>query len=40
MTQPVEKFEDEQPISHHYVFVLIVEVVTLTALWLFSRAYS
>jgi len=31
--------QDDQPIKHHYVLVLIVEVVTLTALWLLSRWY-
>ena len=39
MTDPAPKLEDEQPIAHHYVFVLIVEVLTLSALWLLSRAF-
>ena len=39
MTEPASKLEDEQPIAHHYMFVLIVEALTLTALWFFSRFY-
>ena len=39
MTDPVPKLEDEQPIIHHYVLVLIVEVLTLMALWWFSRFF-
>jgi hypothetical protein len=30
---------DEQPIRHHYVLVLVVEVLTLTALWFLARWY-
>jgi hypothetical protein len=30
---------DEQPIAHHYVLVLVVEVLTLTALWFLARWY-
>jgi hypothetical protein len=33
------KLEDERPIAHHYVFVLVVEVLTLTTLYLLSRAF-
>jgi hypothetical protein len=28
---------DDEPIAHHYVLVLVVEAVTLTALYLLSR---
>jgi hypothetical protein len=30
---------DEEPIRHHYVMVLVVEVLTLTVLYLLSRWY-
>jgi hypothetical protein len=30
---------DEEPIKHHYVMVLVVEVVTVAALWLLSRYF-
>jgi hypothetical protein len=33
------KLEDEQPIAHHYVLVLVVEIVTVAALWYLSRAF-
>lgn len=39
MTESASKLEDEQPIAHHYAFVLVVEVVTLSALWLLSRYF-
>jgi hypothetical protein len=39
VTDPAPKLEDEQPIAHHYVLVLVVEALVLTALWLFSRFY-
>ena len=39
MTDPAPKLEDEQPIAHHYAFVLIVEALVLTALWFFARFY-
>ena len=39
MTDPAPKLEDERPIAHHYVFVLIVEALTLTTLYLLSRAF-
>ena len=39
MSLAAEKQDDEQPIAHHYVFVLIVEVVTLTTLWFLSRYF-
>ena len=29
--------DEDEPIKHHYVMVLVVEVVTVTALWLLSR---
>jgi hypothetical protein len=29
--------QDEEPIKHHYVMVLVVEVLTLTTLYLLSR---
>lgn len=29
--------DTDEPITHHYVMVLVVEVLTLTALWLLSR---
>lgn len=40
MNQIADKLEDERPIAHHYVFVLVVEALTLTTLWLLSRVYS
>ena len=39
MSEPIAKADDEQPIAHHYVLVLVVEVVTVFALWLLSRAF-
>ena len=39
MTDPAPKLEDEQPIAHHYAFVLIVEAVVLVVLWLLSRTF-
>jgi hypothetical protein len=33
------KLEDERPIAHHYVLVLVVEIVTVAALWFLSRAF-
>ena len=39
MTDPAPKLEDEQPIVHHYVLVLVVEVLTLTTLYLLSRVF-
>jgi hypothetical protein len=33
------KREDEQPIAHHYILVLVVEIVTVAALWFLSRAF-
>ena len=30
---------DDQPIAHHYVLVLVVEVLTLTVLWSLARWY-
>jgi hypothetical protein len=33
------KLEDERPIAHHYVLVLVVEVLTLTTLFLLARAF-
>ena len=39
MTEPVSKLDDEQPIAHHYVMVLVVEAAVVFALWLFSRAF-
>ena len=39
MTDPASRLEDEQPITHHYILVLVVEVLTLTALWWFSRMF-
>jgi hypothetical protein len=29
--------EQDEPINHHYVMVLVVEALTITALWLLSR---
>ena len=37
MTSPVE--DRDEAISHHYVLVLVVEVVTLTALYFLSRFF-
>jgi hypothetical protein len=34
---PAAGQHDDEPIRHHYVMVLIVEVLTLTALYLLSR---
>jgi hypothetical protein len=34
---PTTAREDDEPIGIHYVMVIVVEVVTLTALWLLSR---
>ncbi|HEX6162920.1 MAG TPA: hypothetical protein VFZ31_06135 [Vicinamibacterales bacterium] len=39
MNEPITKLDDEQPIAHHYVMVLVVEAVTVFALWLLSRAF-
>ena len=39
MTEPASKLDDEQPIAHHYVMVLVVEAMTIFALWLLSRAF-
>ena len=39
MSDPAPKLEDEQPIAHHYAFVLVVEALTLVALWLLSRSF-
>lgn len=39
MTSVADKPEDEQPIAHHYVLVLVVEVLTLAALWFLSRYF-
>ena len=33
------KLEDERPIAHHYVLVLVVEVLTLATLYWLSRAF-
>jgi hypothetical protein len=30
---------DDEPIKHHYVMVLVVEALTITALYLLSRFY-
>ena len=37
MTAPVD--DRDESIAHHYVLVLVVEVVTLTALYLLSRYF-
>ena len=34
-----EQREQDEPITHHYVLVLVVEVLTVTALFLLSRFY-
>ena len=34
-----EEREQDEPIKHHYVMVLVVEVLTVTALYLLSRFY-
>jgi hypothetical protein len=39
VTDPAPKLEDERPIAHHYVFVLVVETLTLTTLYLLARMY-
>ena len=39
MTEPASKLDDEQPIKHHYVMVLVVEAAMVFALWLLSRAF-
>jgi hypothetical protein len=31
--------ENDEPIKHHYVMVLVVEALTVTALFLLSRFY-
>jgi hypothetical protein len=38
VTQSTDQ-DDDRPIAHHYALVLIVEAVTLTALWLASVAF-
>ena len=40
MTDPAPKLEDERPLAHHYILVILVEVVTLAALWWLSRLYT
>ena len=39
MTTTPEQREVDEPIRHHYVMVLVVEVLTVTALYLLSRFY-
>ncbi len=39
MTDPTPRLDDEQPIAHHYVFVLVVEALTLTTLYLLARIF-
>lgn len=39
MTITTEPRKDDEPIKHHYVMVLVVEVLTVTALYLLSRFY-
>jgi hypothetical protein len=34
---PITAKEDDEPIAIHYVMVIVVEIVTLTVLWMLSR---
>ncbi len=37
--QPDQEERDAPPIRHHYVLVIVVQVLTLTSLWFLARMF-